>query len=111
MTNVIDSSSLFTKKREEHEQAKVELTDQEKVQKIIDSMQEVYDYATPAVESAIENLVQQLQLAGYKAADFTYEDYLLVRESMFSMVMRSRDIFHPLQIISHTFQDMVQDKE
>jgi len=110
-SNVIDSTSLFTKKREEREQAKVEINETERIEKMVEGMQAVYDYATPAVESAITHLIQQLQLAGYKAADFTYEDYLLMRESMFSMVMRSRDLFHPLQVISHTFQDMVQDKE
>jgi hypothetical protein len=106
--NVIDSSSLFAKKREEHEQSKAEPNETEKIQSILDGMTEVYENATPAVESAIQYLVQQLQLAGYKAADFTYEDYLLMRESMFSMVMRSRDLFHPLQVISHSFENMVK---
>ena len=108
MNNVIDSSSLFQKKREAHEQTKIEETDQDKIQKIADGMMEVYENCTPAVESAITNLVQQLQIAGYKASDFTYEDYILMRETMFSMVMRSRDLFHPLQLVSHTFSDMVK---
>ena len=111
MNNVIDSSSLFAKKREEHEQNKTDLADQEKIQQIADGMTQVYDNALPAVESAIQHLIQQLQLAGYKAADMSYEDYLLMRESMFSMVMRSRDLFHPLQLVSHKFMDIVNPND
>jgi len=105
--NVIDSADRFTKKREET----IDKTEEQKIREMVDEMQAVYDYCTPAVEAAIELLVAGLLKAGYKPADFSYEDYMLLRESMFSMVMRSRGLFHPLQTVAHTFEKLVTDHD
>lgn len=105
--NVIDSADRFAKKKEDD----VTKLDEQKIREMVDNMQSVYDYCTPAVEAAIELLVAGLLKAGYKPADFSYEDYMLMRESMFSMVMRSRDLFHPLQTVAHTFEKLVTDHD
>lgn len=107
MTNVIDSADRFAKKREET----IDKTEEQKIREMVDEMQAVYDYCTPAVEAAIELLVAGLLKAGYKPSDFSYEDYMLLRESMFSMVMRSRGLFHPLQTVAHTFEKLVTDHD
>lgn len=106
-SNVIDSADRFTKKREEA----INKTDQERIQEMVDSITEVYEYCTPAVEAAIKLLITGLLEAGYKPSDFSHEDYILMRESMFSMVMRSRDMFHPLQTVAHTFEKLVTDHD
>lgn len=105
--NVIDSADRFGKKREEA----IDKTDQERIREMVDNMQSIYDNCTPAVEAAIELLVAGLLKAGYRPSDFSYEDYMLMRESMFSMVMRSRDLFHPLQTVAHTFEKLVTDHD
>lgn len=105
--NVIDSADRFTKKREET----IDKTEEQKIREMVDEMQAVYDYCTPAVEAAIQLLIAGLLKAGYKPADFSYEDYMMLRESMFSMVMRSRDLFHPLQTVAHTFEKLVTDHD
>lgn len=107
MNNVIDSTDRFAKKREEA----IDKTDEQKIREIVDNMQEVYEYCAPAVEASIELLVSGLLKAGYKPSDFSYEDYMLMRESMFSMIMRSRDLFHPLQTVAHTFEQLVTDND
>lgn len=109
--NVIDSADRFAKKREEYAEKLVSESDEKKIREMVDNMQAVYDYCTPAVEAAIELLVAGLLKAGYKPADFSYEDYMLLRESMFSMVMRSRGLFHPLQTVAHTFEKLVTDHD
>lgn len=105
--NVIDSADRFTKKREET----IDKTEEQKIREMVDEMQAVYDYCTPAVEAAIQLLIAGLLKAGYKPADFSYEDYMMLRESMFSMVMRSRELFHPLQTVAHTFEKLVTDHD
>lgn len=98
--NVIQSAARFKKSSEE-----------EKIKALVDEMTDVYERCTPAVEASIQLLIGNLVKEGYASSDFTYEDYVLMRESMFSMIMRSRDIFHPLQVVSHSFNNLVYNND
>lgn len=109
--NVINSADRFAKKREEDPEKVVSKSEEQMIRDMVDNMQAVYDNCTPAVEAAIELLIAGLLKAGYKPSDFSYEDYMLLRESMFSMVMRSRELFHPLQTVAHTFEKLVTDHD
>ena len=98
--NVIDSAERF--KRSSADQ---------KIREMTEEMTSAYEYCTPAVEAAIELLVTGLIKVGYNQTDFTYEDYVLMRESMFSMIMRSRGLFHPLQVVAHSFDSLVNEND
>lgn len=99
--NVIDVSARFKAKQEENDTSK-------KIADLVDEFANAYGEITDVADLALEAAWVILVNRGIKPLDVDPKDYVLFREAMYSMLLRRKDILHPLQITAEDFYEMVE---